>query len=53
MGQTGNGFNHFFSCASTTKFQATAGQTVTVFVQTAAGGGFARAFVPGYYEQVP
>jgi hypothetical protein len=53
MGKSGSGLNQYFSCASTTKFQATAGQKVVVVVQTGAGGGFARAFVSGYYEQVP
>jgi hypothetical protein len=54
VGKTATGLNHFFQCASTTKFYAESGQTVRFFVSLAnSDGGFHRVFVSGYYEPVP
>jgi hypothetical protein len=53
MGQTANNLNHFFSCSAQTKFHASAGQTVSLGVETAGSGGFARGFISGYLVPVP
>ena len=50
-----NNLNHFFTCAQQTKFYAGPGETVSFTVSTVElnGGGFAQAFISGYYVPVP
>jgi hypothetical protein len=53
-GQTANGLNHFFACATPTKYYVGPGQTLQFHVAVSNGdGGFHRATLSGYYVPVP
>ena len=52
-GQTANGLNHFFSCATPTKYYVGPGQTLQFLVSVAnSDGGFHRTTVSGYFVPV-